>query len=236
MLLLKSMKFDLIGCQVEMDATYGSITPEQAFFDFHIKAKDFDIKRAYTEVELIRNLMTSAGKCEGIVSLDYSLKGKLEGGWYPVYPSLEGGGVLSLKKVKVMGLELFNAMSRNLQKENLKDPDLSKVEFKTTIRNNVITLEKTKIKISGFRLRVAGETNFNGQLNLKTRLGLPPLGIVGIPIRILGTQDHPKFKYGRGVNDQDVEETEYTDEIPKDLLEKIKAAKEDTLKNESEER
>jgi len=232
MVLLKDMDFKLIGCNVGMEATYGSINTNKAFFDFHVKAENFDIKRAYNEVELFRNLSTSAGKCEGIVSLDYNLKGKISGGMNPVYPSLEGGGILSLKKVKVMGLKLFTAMSQNLEKEKIKNPDLSKVDIKSTIKNNVITLEKTKLKMSGFRFRVSGETNFNGQLNLKTRLGLPPLGIIGIPIRVLGTQENPKFKYGRGNNDEDVEETEYSDDIPKDLLEKIKSAKEEDLKDE----
>jgi len=233
LVLLKDMNCEIIGCKVEMDATYGSLNINRAFFDFHIKAQDFDIKRAYNEVELFRSLSASAGKCEGIVSLDYTLKGKLTDGMNPIYPSLEGSGILTLKKVKVMGLKLFTAMSKNLDKEKIKNPDLSKVELKTSIKNNVITLEKTKIKISGFRLRVAGETNFNGSLNLKTRLGLPPLGIFGIPIRILGTQENPKFKYGRGNQDESVEETEYSDEIPKDMLEKIKNAKEEDLKDDS---
>jgi AsmA protein len=236
LVLLKSMNFDIIGCKVNMDATYGSINTNRAFFDFHVKAENFDIKRAYNEVEMFRNLSTSAGKCEGVVSLDYTLKGQLDAGMNPVYPSLEGGGILSLKKVKVMGLKLFTAMSKNLGKEKIKNPDLSKVELKTTIKNNVITLEKTKMKISGFRFRVEGESNFNGSLNLKTRLGLPPLGIVGIPIRVLGTQDNPKFKYGRGVNDKDVEETQYSDEIPKELLDKIKNAKEEELKDDPEQK
>lgn len=232
LLLLKDMKFQLIGCKVGMDASYGSLTSDKAYFDFHIKAEDFDIKRAYNEVDLFRNLSTSAGKCEGIVSLDYTLKGKLDGAMKPVYPSLEGGGILSLKKVKVLGLKLFTSMSKNLGKEKIKDPDLLKVDIKSTIKNNVITIEKTKMKIAGFRFRVGGETNFNGSLNLKARLGLPPLGIIGIPIRVLGTQENPKFKYGRGNNDEEVEETQYSDEIPKDILEKIKSAKEEELKDE----
>ena len=123
-------------------------------------------------------------------------------------------------------------MSKNLEKEKIRDPNLSKVALKTSIKNNVITLEKTKMKISGFRLRIAGESNFNGSINFKTRLGLPPLGIVGIPMRILGTMDNPKFKYGRGNNDEDVEETQYSDEIPKDMLDKIKNAKEEEIKDD----
>ena len=234
MILLKSMNFDMIGCKVNMDATYGCINTTRAFFDFHVKAEDFDIKRAYNEVELFRNLSTSAGKCEGTISLDYSLKGKLDGNMKPIYPSLEGTGVISLKKIKVLGLKLFTAMGSNLGKEKIKSPDLSKVDIKSSIKNNVITIEKTKMKFAGFRFRISGETNFNGNLDLKSRLGLPPLGIVGIPIRILGTQENPKFRYGRGNNDENVEETEYSDDIPKDMLDKIRNAKEEDLKDESQ--
>lgn len=229
LLLMKSLNFTLIGCRVAMDATYGSLSPDRALFDFHIRAKDFDIKRAYNSVELFRNLTASAGKCEGIVSLDYTLRGKLGGGMVPIYPSLEGGGTLSLEQVKVMGLELFTGMAKNLEKEKIKNPDLSNVEIKSTIKNNVITLERTRMKIAGFRFRVEGETNFNGALNLKTRLGLPPLGIVGIPMRVLGTQENPKFRYGRGTRDESVEETEYTDEISPEMLELIRQAKEEDI-------
>ena len=163
LLLLKNLKLELIGCKVGMEATYGSLGSREAFFDFHVNATGFDIKRAYNEIELFRNLTTAAGKCEGIVSLDYSLKGKLDEAMKPVYPSLEGGGVLTLKKVKVMGLKLFTAMSRNLGKDRIKNPDLSKVEIKSSIKNNVITIERTKMKMAGFRFRFEGSTEFRWQ-------------------------------------------------------------------------
>jgi len=227
LLALKGAKVEVVGCKAGMDLIYGSYSPDRAHFDFHVTAADFDVKRAYNEVELFRNLSTAAGKCEGIISLDYTLKGILKSGMEPVYPSLEGGGTITLKKVKVMGLKLFTAMSSNLEREKLKSPDLSKVEIKTTIKNNVITLERTKLKIAGFRLRMEGESNFDGAIRFKTRLGLPPLGIFGIPIRILGTMDQPKFKYGRGNQDEEVEETNFTDELPPDMLDKIRNARED---------
>lgn len=231
--LLKGMNFELIGCKVAMDATYGSDNPSKAFFDFHVAANDFDVKRAYNEVELFRNLASSAASAEGIISLDYTLKGKLDAGMMPVYPSLEGGGVLSLKKVKVKGLKLFTTVSKSTEKEKLKNPDLSKVELKTTIKNNVITLEQTKMKISSFRIKMSGTSNFDGKLALKMRIGLPPLGIIGINLRILGTTDDPKIKYGKGTGES-VESTEYTDEMPAELKAKLHNAKEEDLPEEQE--
>jgi AsmA protein len=64
--------------------------------------------------------------------------------------------------------------------------------------------------VFGFRPRIEGQTTFDGQLNLKMRLGLPPLGIIGIPVKITGTQDDPIVKLGRRT--QDLKETEYKEE------------------------
>jgi AsmA protein len=41
------------------------------------------------------------------------------------------------------------------------------------------------------------------------RLGLPPLGIIGIPLTVTGTKDDPKVKLGKKT--EDLEETEYVD-------------------------
>ena len=41
------------------------------------------------------------------------------------------------------------------------------------------------------------------------RLGLPPMGIIGIPLTVTGTQDNPKVKLGKKT--EDLEETEYVE-------------------------
>jgi len=190
--------FTMAGAVTSMDATYKSLSPDKAFFTYHISANDFDVKRMYNEVELFRELAPAAGKAEGVISLEYNLEGKLDKDMYPIMPSLKGEGVLSIRKVKMKGFRLFSAMGKSTGKDGLKDPDLSKINFKTKIQNNVVTLEKTKIKVAGFRIRMQGQTSLDGKLKLKVRLGLPPLGIIGIPMNITGTGDNPRVKLGKG--------------------------------------
>ncbi len=226
-LVMKDLTFSLIDCKVNMNATYGSVTPVKGFFDFHIKAEDFDIKRAYNEIAMIREMASSAEKAEGIVSLDYSVKGMLNAEMFPVLPSLEGGGVFSIKKVKVYGLKLFNDISKGTEKEGINNPDLSKVDIKSTIKNNTITLEQFKFKVKGIRVKISGTTTFDSKLNLKIRLGMGPLGIIGIPMMITGTMDNLKIKYGRGKDADNLQESDYTDELPKEMLDRIKSAKDD---------
>lgn len=189
--------FNIVGAPVEMEGQYTSLNEESAAFDYHINAKEFDIKRAYNEIRLFHDMVSSAGSASGIVGLDYRVSGRFGENMRLVYPSLKGEGVLSLKKIKLKGFKLFNAVSSTTRRD-IKDPNLSEVEIKSTISNNIITIQKTKMRIAGFRPRFEGQVSFNGRLNLKGRIGLPPLGIWGIPFSVTGTQNNPHVKLKRG--------------------------------------
>ncbi|MFL9832385.1 AsmA-like C-terminal region-containing protein [Flavobacterium sp. ST-87] len=197
--------FDLIGCTVAMNATYKSVNPKNALFEYQIKANEFDIKRAYNEVKIFREMASAAEKAQGIISLDYSLKGRLNQNMEPVFPSLSGNGVVSIKNVKMYGMKMFSSVAKKTDKESIKNPELNQVDIKSSVKNNIITIERFKFKFAGFRPRIEGTTSLDGRLNLKMRLGLPPLGILGIPLTITGNKDNPKIKVGR--QSEDLEET-----------------------------
>lgn len=204
---LNQTGFSIIDAPVVMDATYQSLSPAKAYFSYHINAQNFDVRKAYNEIKLFHDLAPSAASAQGIVSLDYNLSGKLDESMQPVFPSLKGGGVLSVQKVKMKGFKLINAVSGATDRADIKDPDLSKVNIKTTIANNIITLERVKLRVAGFRPRFEGQMSFDGRLNLSGRLGLPPFGILGIPFTVTGTQESPKVKLRRSKETDKIEET-----------------------------
>ena len=113
--------------------------------------------------------------------------------------------------MKMKGFKLLNNVAQKTESNAIKDPDISKVDIKSTIKNNLLTIERFKFKVSGFRLRFEGQSSLDGKLNLKMRVGLPPLGLIGIPIKVTGTQDNPNIKLGK--KSEDLEETEYVDGV-----------------------
>src|SRR5258708_2714101 len=157
---LNKTGFTLIGAPVEMDAFYKSLSPQRAQFDYHINAKDVNVQRAYKKIKLFRALPNSPSTAQAIISLTSQLAGNLDGNMHPVYPSLKGGGVLSVSKVKVKGLKLFSAVTKETNKD-VTVPDLSKVDIKSTINNNIITIERTRMKVSAFKLRMEGQASFD---------------------------------------------------------------------------
>jgi AsmA protein len=207
-LAMQNTGFNLIGCAINMNAKYEASTTKKAQFEYYIKSADFDIKRAYNEIKIFREMASAAEKAQGTISLEYKLKGRLNANMEPVYPSLVGNGIVSVKDIKLYGMKMFNAVSKKTSKGAIKNPELSKVEIKSSIKNNIITLKRFKFKFAGFRPRIEGTTSLDGRLNIKMRLGLPPLGIFGIPMTITGNKDNPKVKLGR--QSKDLEETKDT--------------------------
>ena len=200
--------FRLAGAPVQMEGSYEPINLKQANFTYHVNVKEADIQTAYKEIQLFRELLTSAAAVKGKVSLDYSLNGILNDSLYPVMNTLNGGGVLSIKNPSFKGFKLFAAIGKKTGKDSLNEKRTAKqtVQLKTTIANNIITIEKVKLKVAGFRPRFEGQVGLDGRLNLKARLGLPPFGLFGIPLTITGTQDNPVVQFRKGKNGKSLDE------------------------------
>jgi AsmA protein len=199
--------FDLVGTKVSMNASYKPLTPKKANFSYDLKADNFDIQRAWKELPLFREMASSAEKMHGTISIAYQLSGQLNESMYPVMPSVKGSGTLTLQKIKFRGFKLMNGIAKSTSSESLQDPEVSKVEIKSSIQNNIMTIERTRMRMAGFRGRFEGQVSLDGNMNMGFRLGLPPLGIIGIPIKITGTQENPKIKLGKQSKEDELEET-----------------------------
>ncbi|MFM9951929.1 MAG: AsmA-like C-terminal region-containing protein [Saprospiraceae bacterium] len=209
---LQQTEAKIAGATLHMEGNYAPSGLRKAGFELALKADSFDVKRAYDEIPLFREMASAAAKAKGLVSADYQLQGRLNDKMEPVYPSIKGKGVLTLEQVQFSGLKLFGAVSKATGRDSLNNPNLKAVVMRTSIANNIVTIERTKMKVAGFRPRIEGQTSLDGRLNLRFRLGLPPLGIVGIPMTITGSASNPIVKIRKGKEEDELEETEYDDE------------------------
>jgi len=209
---LRNTSMKLAGALFNMSAQYKPLSNDQARFGMNVSGDSFDIHRAYNEIPLFKEMMGAAENIYGSVSAQYTLNGNLDKEMSPVYPSLKGSGFIRLDDVKVKGLKILGEISKATGRDSINNPQLKGVLIKSHINNNIITIERTRMKILGFRPRFEGQTSFDGRLNIKFRLGLPPLGIVGIPVTVTGTMENPKISLRRGRNGDILYETESTDE------------------------
>ncbi len=193
--LLNKTTFDLIGSQMEIDARYKDESPLTANFDLGIKVLDFNVQRAYKEIDMVRELASSAKDVNGTVSINYKLKGDFDQDMKPIYPSLEGGGVVNLRDVEVKNLKMLSVIGDNVGANAFNNPDMKGVNIQTHIKNNLIHVEEFKFKVSVLRPSISGTTSFNGLLDILVKVGLPPAGWISIPVAVIGTAEKPKIKF-----------------------------------------
>lgn len=191
---LENITFNIIDCVLGINALYKDESPTSAHFDAHFTAKDFDVQRAYKEIPMFHDMVTAAEKAHGIISVDYKVKGDLNGNMGPIYESMQGGGTINLRDVQIKGLKLFDGISSKTGQNGLNNPDMKGIEIKSTIDKNLINIEPFTFSVASFRPTIKGTTSFDGLLDLRMRLGLPLFGIIGFPIVITGTHDAPKIK------------------------------------------
>lgn len=202
---LKNTSFDIIGSKVNIDARYQDESPLTANYDVALKVMDFDVQRAYKEIDMVREMATAAKNVKGIVSIDYKLKGDFDRNMKPIYPSLEGGGIVNLRDVEVKNLKMLSAVGDNIGAKAFNNPDMKGVNIETHIKNNLIHVDKFTFKVSILRPSISGTTSFNGLLDLRVRIGILPGGLIGFPIVVTGTHENPKIKIfskkGQGILD-----------------------------------
>ncbi|SUX44068.1 Uncharacterized protein involved in outer membrane biogenesis [Chryseobacterium indoltheticum] len=202
---LKNTSFDVVGSRMKIDARYQDESPLTANYDVALNVLDFDVQRAYNEIDMVREMATAAKNVKGIVSLDYKLKGDFDKNMTPIYPSLEGGGVVNLRDVEVKNLKMLSAVGDNIGAKAFNDPDMKGVNIETHIKNNLIHVDKFTFKVSILRPTISGTTSFNGLLDLRVRVGILPGGLIGFPIVVTGTHEKPKVKIfsktGQGIVD-----------------------------------
>ncbi|MEG1386950.1 MAG: AsmA-like C-terminal region-containing protein [Algoriella sp.] len=225
-LTLNQTKFEMIGSHFTMNGTYKPINARKANFSFDVKGKNFDIQRAYKELTLFREMASAAENAYGKVSLDYKLAGDLGADMFPKMKTIKGGGVLTLEDIKFKGFKLFNSVAEKTNTDALHDANVKKIDVKTSIENNVMKIERTKFKIAGFRPRVEGQVTLDGYMNVGMRLGLPPFGIIGIPIKVTGPSDTFEVEVGKY-------QKEDLDEKDDDFTDYQKSLEEEKLKQEA---
>lgn len=216
---LNTTQFNMIGSTFNMNGTYRSINGRNAKFSFDIDANNFDIQRAYKEITLFRELASAAENAHGKVSMNYHLEGYLGADMFPRLKTVKGGGDIMVEDVQFMGFKVFNTVAAKTSTDALHDAKLKNVKVKTKIDNNVLTIERTKFKVAGFRPRIEGQVTLDGYMNIGMRLGLPPFGIIGIPIKITGPADTFEVEVGKYEREELFETDEEYSEFQKTIEE-----------------
>ncbi|MFD2939150.1 AsmA family protein [Flavobacterium notoginsengisoli] len=189
--------FNMAGTKIEMSGDYKAQHRLLAKYNANFKASNFDIQRAYKEMPIFADLVSMAKDAYGLVSVDYKLWGSIDQNMNIDFKSIAGEGTLTLEDIKFKNFKILNHVAKKASAADLEKASFNKIAIHSTIRDNVMTITPTTMKMAGFRGKLEGQVTMDGKLNVGFRLGLPPLGLINIPMKITGTAEDFEISTGK---------------------------------------
>lgn len=194
--------FNMAGTKIEMTGEYKAQHRLLAKYNANFKASNFDIQRAYAEIPIFAELVSMAKDAYGLVSVDYQLGGSIDQNMNIDFKSIDGEGTLTLEDIKFKNFKLLNNVAKKANAADLEKASFNKIAIHSAIKNNVMTITPTTMKMAGFRGKLEGQVTMDGKLNVGFRLGLPPMGLINIPMKITGTADNFEISTGKFKEDK----------------------------------
>ncbi|WP_281233274.1 AsmA family protein [Flavobacterium gelatinilyticum] len=189
--------FNMAGTKIEMTGDYKAQHRLLAKYNANFKASNFDIQRAYAEIPIFAEMVTMAKDAYGLVSVDYQFAGSIDQNMDIDFKSIDGEGTLTLEDIKFKNFKLLNHVAKKADAADLEKASFNKIAIHSVIKNNVMTITPTTMKMAGFRGKLEGQVTMDGKLNIGFRLGLPPMGLINIPMKITGTADNFEISTGK---------------------------------------
>jgi AsmA protein len=196
---LKETGFNSLNAVFNLSGDYDTRDLNHPLFDFSIDIKDLDIRTAYNEIGLIRQLAPAAANAEGSFSINYKLKGELDQQMQVKTETMVGGGEIKIVNAKINGMKIFDEISKTAKRGNIKDPHLKEFIMDTEIRDNKIFIKPFALDLSGFETDIEGVSDLNGNtIAYVFKIELLPIQKLKIPFHVTGTYDKPKVSIGKG--------------------------------------
>lgn len=189
--------FNMAGTKIEMTGDYKAQHRLLAKYNANFKASNFDIQRAYAEIPIFAELVSMAKDAYGLVSVDYQLGGSIDQNMDIDFKSIDGEGTLTLEDIKFKNFKILNHVAKKADAADLEKASFNKIAIHSTIKNNVMTITPTTMKMAGFRGKLEGQVTMDGKINVGFRLGLPPMGLINVPMKITGTADNFEISTGK---------------------------------------
>ena len=190
--------FSSLKSKFAANGTYNSRDVQRPQFSFALNIEDLDIKSAYNNIRLIRELLPAAADAEGIFSINYALEGELDAAMSPKTATLKGAGTIHIADAKINGMKLFERLSKAARKKEMNDPHLRDFTMDSEIRNNKIFVKPFNLKVAGFNTEIEGVNDLKGTVNYVVKVQLLPLDKLRIPFNVSGPYDNPKVALGKG--------------------------------------
>ena len=165
--ILDGLSMNMLSGKVVVSGAYATLKGEKPNFDFKMDIKDFDLPTAYQSLSTIRHFLPIAQESTGAFSTGINLKGKLGNGYGPIFPTLNGGGLLSTKNLELVEASLFNEIGKYFKKDLFKQVKVNDFTTNFKVVDGGLEIAPFNTKIAGQDVTMSGKQSVSKNIDYR---------------------------------------------------------------------
>ncbi len=213
---LSGLYFNTLGGGVTMSGNYDSRNEKKPVFAFDLNVNEVVVKEAFRTFNTVKKLIPFGEKTEGKISLQFAVKGGLNG-MDADLKSLNGGGRLTSKSLKVKGTEMLNKITEVVKYPALKNPEVKDMNLSFKFENGRVSIAPFDVKVGPVSANIGGSHGFDETMDYVIKTSIPTAALGSQVTAVIGSLSSAAKGFGVNLG--------ATDKIDMDLLVKGTFAK-----------
>jgi hypothetical protein len=213
---LSGLSFNTLGGFISMRGNYNTQNEKKPAFDFDLGVNDVVVKEAFRTFNTVKKLIPFGEKAEGKATIEFNIKGTMNG-MDADLKSLNGGGGLTSKSLKVTGTEMLNKISEVIKYPALKNPEVKDVNLSFKFEKGRVSIAPFDVKVGPVSANIGGSHGFDETMDYVMKTSIPTAALGSQATAVIGSLSSAAKGFGVNLG--------ATDKIDVDLLVKGTFAK-----------
>ncbi|SFC00885.1 AsmA family protein [Flexibacter flexilis DSM 6793] len=175
--------FNLLGGAFGMNGLYDSRDLTHPKFDFDLDIKNLEIPKAYQTFNTVKMLAPVAENMTGKLSTKFKINGELGKDMMPVYPTMNGAGLLNIAEASLKEMKLLSGIQKvtKLSGSNSGAVNLKDLLLKAEIQNGRVFFQPFDVSAGGQKINIGGSQGFDGTIDYNIKMTVPA-GAAGVAL------------------------------------------------------
>jgi len=176
---LKGLSFNTLGGTVAMNGYYDSSNEKKPKLNYDLDVQNIVVKDAYKTFGTVRKLAPIAEKTEGKASVAFKVMGTMKNGTEIDYNSLNGGGKLTSKSLKITGTEALDKVAQVVKINAFKNPEVKDVNLSFEFIDGRVSVAPFDVKIGPVSANIFGSHGFDETMDYVMGTSVPTSALGG---------------------------------------------------------
>ena len=170
---LKGLSFNTLGGTVAMNGYYDSSNEKKPKLNYDLDVQNIVVKDAYKTFGTVRKLAPIAEKTEGKASVKFNVMGTMKSGTEIDYNSLNGGGRLTSKSLKITGTEALDKVAQVVKINAFKNPEVKDVNLSFEFIDGRVSVAPFDVKVGPVAANIFGSHGFDETMDYVMSTSVP---------------------------------------------------------------